>query len=197
MYQKEYILDCRKNRNHQFANRLSCMIGESLAGCRFYRHPGMYKDSTSMKLYIVYTNDIRYNMKMKEKIINLFNKYKQFIIFCIVGASNTLITFVVLAILVKYNVHNLIATTIGYTCGILNGYLWSSKIVFRKKKTIDNAVKFTIVNLITIGVNLALMWILTEKKYIYVMWAQGITICFTMPLNFILNKIWTYRSKSS
>jgi putative flippase GtrA len=27
--------------------------------------------------------------------------------------------------------------------------------------------------------------------------AQVITVCFTMPLNFILNKIWTYRSKES
>ena len=134
---------------------------------------------------------------MKEKLINLFIKYKQFIIFCIVGASNTLITFIVLAVLVKLNVHNLIATTIGYTCGILNGYLWSSKIVFKKKKTIDNAVKFIIVNLITIGVNLVLMWLWTEKLLINVLWAQAITICFTMPLNFILNKIWTYRSKDS
>ncbi|MCK5129029.1 MAG: GtrA family protein [Clostridiales bacterium] len=134
---------------------------------------------------------------MKEKIVQVFNKYKQFILFCIVGASNTLITLGVYTLLLQFNVPYIIASPIGYICGVFNGYLWSSKVVFKQKKTMDNATKFIIVNLFVLGVNTLLMWIWVDNLEIHEIWAQGLTICFTMPLNFILNKIWTYRSKSS
>ena len=134
---------------------------------------------------------------MIEKIKKLIIKYKQFLLFCIVGASNTLITLGVYTLLLKIGVPYLVATTIGYICGIINGYLWSSKVVFKKRKTIDNATKFVVVNIITIGVNLFLMWLWVDVLSIHKILAQVITICFTMPLNFILNKIWTYRSKDS
>jgi len=134
---------------------------------------------------------------MIEKIKNLIIKYKQFLLFCIVGASNTLITMGVYALLLKLGVPYLIASPIGYACGVVNGYLWSSKVVFKKKKTVNNATKFLVVNLIVIGVNIGLMLLWVEVFSIHRILAQVLTICFTMPLNFILNKIWTYRSKES
>lgn len=134
---------------------------------------------------------------MKEKIVELFKKYKQFIQFCLVGASNTIITMAVYALLLKINVPYYIASPVGYICGVINGYLWTSKVVFKKKKSIDNAMKFIVVNLITLGVNTGLMWVWVSQLEIQKHLAQVITILFTMPLNFILNKIWTYRSKSS
>ncbi len=134
---------------------------------------------------------------MKDKAINLIKKHKQFILFCIVGASNTLITLGVYTLLLKLNVPYLVASPIGYACGVLNGYLWSSKVVFKKTKTVDNATKFIIVNLFVLAVNTFLMWIWVDILIIQKVWAQVLTMCFTMPLNFILNKIWTYRSKSS
>ena len=134
---------------------------------------------------------------MIEKIKELFIKHKQFILFCIVGASNTLITFGVYTLLLAIGVQYLISTTIGYICGIINGYLWTSKVVFKKKKTIDNATKFVVVNVITIAVNTSLMLLWVDVLSIHKLLAQVITVCFTMPLNFILNKIWTYRSKES
>lgn len=135
---------------------------------------------------------------MIEKIKELIIKYKQFLLFCIVGASNTLITMVVLWILSKLNVYVPVASTIGYICGIANGYIWSSKIVFKKKKTVDNAIKFAVVNILAIGVNFLMMWVWTSLLSMNEMIAQVITIAFfTMPLNFILNKLWTYRSKES
>ncbi len=134
---------------------------------------------------------------MKEKIINLFKKYKQFIIFSLVGASNTLITMGIYALLIRFQVPYYIASPIGYSCGVINGYIWSSKIVFKRKKTLNNAVKFVIVNLVVLGVNSILMWLWVDIVSIQKIWSQALTICFTMPLNFILNKIWTYRSKAS
>ena len=138
-----------------------------------------------------------YNIAMFEKIKELIIKYKQFILFCLVGASNTLITMGVYALLIKIGVPYLIASPLGYICGVVNGYLWSSKVVFKKKRTVENATKFLIVNLIVLGVNTGLMWIWVDALSIHKILAQALTICFTMPLNFILNKLWTYRSKES
>ena len=126
---------------------------------------------------------------MIEKIKLLIIKYKQFILFCIVGASNTLITMGVYALLLKFGVPYLIASPIGYICGVVNGYFWSSKVVFKKKKTAQNAVKFLVVNLIVLGVNTGLMWLWVDVFSIHKILAQVLTICFTMPLNFILNKL--------
>ena len=134
---------------------------------------------------------------MIDKIKQLIIKYKQFILFCLVGASNTLITMGVLALLLRLGVYYLIASPVAYICGVVNGYLWSSKLVFKKKRTVENATKFLIVNIIVLGVNTGLMWIWVDALSIREILAQILTICFTMPLNFILNKLWTYRSKQS
>lgn len=134
---------------------------------------------------------------MVDKIRELIVKYKQFILFCIVGASNTLITIGVYTLLLRLDVPYLIASPIGYICGVVNGYLWSSKFVFKKKKTAENAIKFLSVNLVVLSVNTGLMWLWVDVFSMHKILAQVLTICFTMPLNFILNKIWTYRSRES
>ncbi len=139
-------------------------------------------------------------VKNMGKIKNLFDKYRQFILFCIVGASNTLITMGVLYLLNSVlGVNYLISSAIGYLCGVINGYLWSTFLVFKKKRTADNAAKFVAVNLVVLGVNTVLMYLLVDILGLENVFnfgalpAQAITICFTMILNFTLNKFWTFK----
>ena len=139
---------------------------------------------------------------MIQKIKNLFIKYKQFILFCCVGAANTIITMLVLYLLNSVlGVNYLLASAIGYMCGVVNGYLWSTFLVFKKKKTANNAFKFIIVNLIVLGVNTVLMYFfvdivgLENPLNLGKLPAQALTICFTMVLNFTLNKLWTFKEK--
>ncbi|MBN2879772.1 MAG: GtrA family protein [Clostridia bacterium] len=143
---------------------------------------------------------------MIEFIKKMFIKYKQFILFCMVGAMNTLITMLVLYILNSVlGLNYLLSSAIGYICGVVNGYLWSTFLVFKKKRTTHNALKFIIVNLIVLGVNTLLMYLFvtvlgigskdgadTVSK-LGVLPAQALTICFTMVLNFVLNKFWTFK----
>lgn len=135
---------------------------------------------------------------MIDKFKELIRKYKQFVLFCLVGASNTLITLFVLWLLnTKLGINYLLASTIGYVCGILNGYLWSTKVVFRKKRTTGNAAKFIVVNLLAIGLNMLLMYVWVDLLDIMELPAQIITTAFTMVLNFALNKLWTFRDKNT
>lgn len=139
---------------------------------------------------------------MIQKIKDLFIKYKQFLLFCIVGASNTIITMAVLYLLNSVlGVNYLLSSAIGYMCGVINGYLWSTFLVFKKKRTADNATKFVIVNLVVLGVNTALMYLFVDVigmenvLGLGALPAQALTICFTMVLNFTLNKFWTFKEQ--
>ena len=64
---------------------------------------------------------------MKEKVKSLL----QFIKFCIVGLSNTLICEGIYVVLLFFGVHYLAANIIGNLISILNAYYWSNKYVFK------------------------------------------------------------------
>lgn len=67
---------------------------------------------------------------MKEKI----NSYIQFIKFCLVGLSNTIICEGIYVVLLFFGVHYLAANIIGNVISILNAYYWSNKYVFKAKE---------------------------------------------------------------
>ncbi len=64
---------------------------------------------------------------MKDKI----TAFLQFIKFCLVGLSNTIICEGVYVVLLFFGVHYLAANIIGNLISILNAYYWSNKYVFK------------------------------------------------------------------
>lgn len=64
---------------------------------------------------------------MKERLKSTL----QFIKFCIVGLSNTIICEGIYVILLFFGVHYLAANIIGNLISILNAYYWSNKFVFK------------------------------------------------------------------
>ena len=67
---------------------------------------------------------------MKDKIKSLL----QFIKFCIVGLSNTIICEGIYVVLLFLGVHYLAANIIGNLISILNAYYWSNKYVFKAEE---------------------------------------------------------------
>ncbi|MGI5878537.1 MAG: GtrA family protein [Christensenellales bacterium] len=130
---------------------------------------------------------------MQEKIEALWKRYRQFIRFCIVGATNTIITLLVYQGLLMLSVPYLIASPVGYACGIVNGYLWSTAVVFRKRRDLRNLAKFVAVNLFVLGLNTGLMYLWVDVLSLHKLLAQCITLLFTIPCNFLFNKLWTFR----
>jgi putative flippase GtrA len=131
---------------------------------------------------------------MVEKLKALFVKYNQFLRFCVVGAANTLITWVISYLLMrKLNMDTVPATIIAYSAGILNGYIWSTRAVFKTKGTAGNLTKFIIVNALMIGLNTVLVLFFSSVLKIDGFIAQIIATPFTLVGNFILNKFWTFK----
>ncbi len=67
---------------------------------------------------------------MKDKIKSLL----QFMKFCIVGVSNTIVCEGIYVVLLFFGVHYLVANIIGNLISILNAYYWSNKYVFRAEE---------------------------------------------------------------
>ena len=61
---------------------------------------------------------------------------KEFILFALVGVSNTVINFIVYTILVFFSMPYLLANILGYGVGMINSYLLNKYFVFQKKEKI-------------------------------------------------------------
>ncbi len=108
--------------------------------------------------------------------------------FFIVGGINTLIsllTFYVLNKLLSFNY--ILSSVIGYVFGMTNSYILNKRWTFNdnNKKIILQLVKFTFVNVVSIGINLLTMYVLVDGLYFDSMVAQIIATAFSTSVNFI------------
>ncbi len=120
----------------------------------------------------------------------------QFIKFGLVGVSNTVISLAVYYLLVYLGVHYIVANIFGFIISVLNAYYWNSKFVFKSdnsKKTI--LFRTYVAYLITFIISNGLLYIQVDKMGISKYIAPIICLLVTIPLNFIINKFWTYKEK--
>lgn len=130
---------------------------------------------------------------MISRIKDLLIKYRQFLLYCVVGASNTLITLLVSFLLTQYAGFSGAAASVpAYTAGIVNGYVWSTRTVFRTKGTVVNFAKFVAVNALMIGLNFLLVWLFERKLGLGAFVSQVLATPFTFIGNYTLNRLWTF-----
>lgn len=136
---------------------------------------------------------------MKNKITEFLS---QFFKFGLVGVLNTALTYAVFFILVKINVHYQIANAIGFVIGVLNSYYWNNRYVFTTKEGEErNHIKALLKTFAAYGITgLVLqslfLWLFVEHFGINSLIAQLISLCITVPTNFVLNKYWSFKIKS-
>lgn len=136
---------------------------------------------------------------MKNKITEFLS---QFFKFGLVGVLNTALTYAVFFILVKINVHYQIANAIGFVIGVLNSYYWNNRYVFKTKEGEKrNHFKALLKTFAAYGITGLLLqsfflWLYVEHFGIDSLIAQLISLCITVPTNFVLNKYWSFKIKS-
>jgi len=59
---------------------------------------------------------------------------QQFLKFCVVGGSSFVIDFGLFNVLLKLGQSPILALTIGFLCGVTNGYYWNSRWTFKDRK---------------------------------------------------------------
>lgn len=135
---------------------------------------------------------------------SLYGLLVQFFKFGIVGVSNTLISLAVYYIFIFIdNSLYIIGNTAGFIISTINAYFWNNKFVFKNKDT--NAEKNTkqkiIKTYISYGFTLLLGTVLialqVEILDIDEKIAPLVNLIITVPLNFLLNKLWIYQDKKN
>jgi putative flippase GtrA len=124
--------------------------------------------------------------------------YMQFVGFCVVGVLNTIVGWAVYYAFVIFDpALYLVGNVAGYICGVMNSYYWNSRFVFAKERSKSSYALFkTYISYgVTLVLSTVLMFILVDKLSVSEFIAPIPTLLMTVPLNFILNKFWTFGSK--
>lgn len=143
---------------------------------------------------------------LKESHIQAF---LQFVKFGIVGVSNTLISYVSYVISLKLfeqigvlpRIDYLVAQAIAFFIGLLWSYFWNNRFVFTKKEGESRNSWSTFFKMFisyastSLILNSILAYIWVEVVGISKLIAPIINLLVSVPLNFIINKFWAFRTK--
>ena len=119
---------------------------------------------------------------------------RQFVKYGIVGASNTVITFVVYSVLVTLGVPYTIALLLGYAVGSLNSYFLNRHWTFRARDIAHTqaGTRFAIVQVCAIGVNELLLYVLVHHAGVAKIPAQAILTVPVLAVTFFVNRLWSF-----
>ncbi len=137
---------------------------------------------------------------MRDKTGIWIQSLVQFIKFGMVGVSNTLISYVIYAAGVRAGMHYLLASVLGFVISVLNSFYWNNKYVFRQgreERSLLAALVKTFMAYAFTGLLLAnlLLYVWVDILGISEYLGPILNLFITVPLNFVINKLWAFRGK--
>jgi putative flippase GtrA len=115
--------------------------------------------------------------------------------FCAVGAVGYLINLAVYDALLHESVHYLLAATCSFLVAVTSNYTWNRLWTFREHRghVGIQGMRFFLVSLAALGANLAVLHLLIAYGGLGKLAAQAAAIVLVTPLNFVGNKLWSFR----
>jgi putative flippase GtrA len=115
--------------------------------------------------------------------------------FCAVGAVGYLINLVVYDALLHEGLHYLLAATCSFLVAVTSNYTWNRLWTFREHRghVGIQGMRFLIVSLAALGANLVVLHLLIASGGLDKLPAQAVAIVGVTPLNFVGNKLWSFR----
>ena len=115
--------------------------------------------------------------------------------FCTVGASGYVVNLAVYTILLRWaGLHYLAAAAVSFCVAVTNNYLWNRVWTFRGERGhfAYQGLRFLVVSLLALGANLVCLRVLVAFGLGKIV-AQAVAIVLVTPLNFVGNKLWSFR----
>jgi len=114
--------------------------------------------------------------------------------FCVVGAIGYAINLAVYDAILRTGVHYLVAATCSFLVAVTNNYVLNRAWTFRDRRrgVAAQGARFFAVSLASLGANLLVLHLLISfgsGKLV----GQAIAIVLVTPLNFVGNKLWSFR----
>jgi putative flippase GtrA len=115
--------------------------------------------------------------------------------FCAVGAVGYLINLAVYDALLHEHVHYLVAATGSFLVAVTSNYTWNRIWTFREHRGHlgIQGMRFFLVSLAALGANLLVLHLLIADGGLDKLLAQAVAIVVVTPLNFVGNKLWSFR----
>lgn len=108
----------------------------------------------------------------------------QFFRFCLVGAVNTGVDFMVFALLSHLGVLLLVAQVVSYTCGILNSFLLNRKWTFKARgRSPRQLIRFLALNLFTLSMTYGLLVYFHD----HLVWSVLVSKLLATEVSFVIN----------
>jgi putative flippase GtrA len=123
------------------------------------------------------------------------HNWEQLVKFCVVGASGYVVNLAVYALLLKKaGFHYTAAATVSFVVAVTNNYTWNRLWTFRHQRGHFGyqGLRFLIVSLMVYAANLLLLTALVAGGVGKIV-AQAIAVVLVTPLNFLGNKLWSFR----
>jgi putative flippase GtrA len=117
--------------------------------------------------------------------------------FCAVGVSGYVINLAVYTALLKWaGLHYLGAAVVSFCVAVTNNYWWNRHWTFRGQRGhfAYQGMRFVVVSVVALAANLVILRVLVAFGLDKVL-AQAIAIVLVTPLNFVGNKLWSFRHR--
>jgi putative flippase GtrA len=121
--------------------------------------------------------------------------WEQLVKFCVVGASGYIVNLAVYALLIRQaHVHYIPAAAASFAVAVTNNYTWNRLWTFSHQRghVAYQGLRFLVVSLVTLGANIALLRLFVHLG-VGKITAQAIAVVLVTPLNFVGNKLWSFR----
>ncbi len=133
-------------------------------------------------------------MGKTELDIKNYESVIQFVKFSVVGLSNTVISLFVYYLFLWLEFNYLIANTLSWIISVFNAFYWNNKYVFKNENTWLKALIRTYVSYgFSFILGSVLLALLVELFHVAQELAPLAVLVVTIPLNFFMNKFWTFR----
>lgn len=124
----------------------------------------------------------------------------QFMLFSLVGLSNTVISLGVYSLCIFLGVNYLVSNVLGFIIGVLNAFFWNNRFVFKAEEGCRNVWHSLLKTYCSYGItglllNSLLLFVFIDKLGISKYLAQVFCIVINLPINFALNKFWSFSAK--
>ena len=121
----------------------------------------------------------------------------QLVRFAIVGASGYVVNIAVFALLLREaGMHFRLASVCAFVIAVANNFLWNRSWTFaaRDGHAGFQAVRFYVVSVVAFGVSFLILNVLVAGLGADKILAQAIAVAAATPLNFVGNKLWSFRA---
>lgn len=132
---------------------------------------------------------------MKDLWLKLYSKFRNLILYGIIGSSSALLDFTIFTVLTEVlGIYYLIANCISVTCGLTNSFILNRKYNFKvTDKTFKRALMFYIVGFCGLLLNSTLLYVFINYAHLITPIAKICAMAIEVLLQFIVNSLITFR----